>query len=187
MTAGPLSFWAWGYESKIPAEDARTGIAAHVAGVLGVAPPSPRPLPTLDAIELPAPAVEVPEKLKGFCSADKQDRVLHTYGKSFRDQVRAFQGDFSPAPDFVAYPADEEEISAVLGWASRSSVAVIPFGGGTSVVGGWRGRSGRSSRGPFLWTCASSTRCLRWTRCLGRRVQAGARGLISSRSSCLMG
>ncbi|MEZ4311419.1 MAG: FAD-dependent oxidoreductase [Polyangiaceae bacterium] len=186
MTAGPLSFWAWGYESKIPAEDARTGIAAHVAGVLGVAPPSPRPLPTLDAIELPAPAVEVPEKLKGFCSADKQDRVLHTYGKSFRDQVRAFQGDFSPAPDFVAYPADEEEISAVLGWASRSSVAVIPFGGGTSVVGGWR--AGRVEvRGAISLDLRKLDKVLEVDSVSRAARSGGGAGPLSSRGSCLMG
>jgi alkyldihydroxyacetonephosphate synthase len=50
--------------------------------------------------------------------------------------VRAFRGRFDHPPDVVAYPRDEAEVRDVLDWATSSDAAVIPFGGGTSVVGG---------------------------------------------------
>ena len=50
--------------------------------------------------------------------------------------MRAFARDFANAPDLVALPKSEADIAAVLDWASGAKVAVIPFGGGSSVVGG---------------------------------------------------
>ena len=50
--------------------------------------------------------------------------------------MRAFDRDFANAPDFVALPETEADIAAVFDWASRAKVAVIPFGAGSSVVGG---------------------------------------------------
>ena len=64
------------------------------------------------------------------------ERLLHTYGKSYPETVRAFARDFMSAPDLVALPKSEADVAAVLDWASGAKVAVIPFGGGSSVVGG---------------------------------------------------
>jgi alkyldihydroxyacetonephosphate synthase len=50
--------------------------------------------------------------------------------------VRGFRGEFENPPDLVALPRDESEIETVLSWAEAEGAAVIPFGGGTSVVGG---------------------------------------------------
>jgi len=133
------SFWGWGYEKKFPDDGVRKGIAQMIAARLGVPEPSLRPLPKIEDVALPEPSVAVPQELAGFCSAEKAERVTHTYGKAFRDQVRAFAGDFARAPDFVARPASEDDIAKVLAWASRKAVAVIPFGGGTSVVAGVEG------------------------------------------------
>src|SRR5262249_61610020 len=52
------------------------------------------------------------------------------------DLGRGFRGDFSCAPDVVARPRDEHEIEAVLDWCEKIGAVAIPFGGGTSVVGG---------------------------------------------------
>src|SRR5690606_25140450 len=57
-------------------------------------------------------------------------------GKSYRDLARGFAGDFAAAPDLVATPASEEDIERTLAWCERAGVAAIPYGGGTSVVGG---------------------------------------------------
>ena len=46
---------------------------------------------------------------------------MHTYGKAFRDVVRALTGDFSPAPDAVAYPKNEQDIERILAWAAKKS------------------------------------------------------------------
>ena len=64
------------------------------------------------------------------------ERLLHTYGKSYPETVRAWDRDFANAPDFVALPSDEADVAAVLDWASGANVAVVPFGCGSSVVGG---------------------------------------------------
>ncbi len=50
--------------------------------------------------------------------------------------IRGFRGDFANAPDLVAVPADETELRAVLDWCDGARVAVVPYGGGTSVVRG---------------------------------------------------
>ena len=131
-----LSFWAWGYEDRLPDDDEREALAARIEGALGF---PERPLleyPTLEDVELPAPRIDVPDRLSAFATADRRSRASHTYGKAYRDLVRGFHGDFSSAPDLVATPRDEEDVAAVLEWASASGVAVVPYGGGTSVVGG---------------------------------------------------
>ena len=63
-------------------------------------------------------------------------------GKAYRDVVRGFRGEFPNPPDLVAFPKDESEIEVVLSWAEAEGAAVVPFGGGTSVVGGVEARVG---------------------------------------------
>ena len=82
-----------------------------------------------------SPRLNPPASLP-FCSTALYDRAAHTYGKSFPDYVRGLVGDYSNAPDVVAYPRTEEEIVAVLDWAGGAQASVTPFGGGSSVVGG---------------------------------------------------
>lgn len=67
---------------------------------------------------------------------DLQARVEHAYGKSYRDLIRIRAGDIPNPPDAVVYPGKEEEIVRLLAWAADSDIAVIPFGGGSSVLGG---------------------------------------------------
>ncbi len=69
-------------------------------------------------------------------SAAALDRAGHTYGKSFRDVVRALAGDFRRAPDLVAMPATEADVVALLDWCATARAIAIPYGGGSSVVGG---------------------------------------------------
>ena len=82
------------------------------------------------------------------------ERARHAYGRSYRDVVRAFRGRFDHPPDLVAHPRDEADVVAILEWAVRTGAAVIPFGGGTSVVGGVEplasdhGYRGRRDDGP---------------------------------------
>ncbi|HEX4976813.1 MAG TPA: FAD-binding oxidoreductase [Nocardioides sp.] len=71
---------------------------------------------------------------------DHESRVRHTRGKSTPDLLRMRHGDASDAPDAVVLPAGHDEVLAVLAWAGEHRVAVVPFGGGTSVVGGLAAR-----------------------------------------------
>ena len=61
--------------------------------------------------------------------------------------MRAYARDFRNAPDHVAFPRNEAEIAALLDWASGANIAVIPFGCGSSVVGGVEPDIGNSYAG----------------------------------------
>jgi alkyldihydroxyacetonephosphate synthase len=67
---------------------------------------------------------------------DDASRAGHANGMSYLDLVARGSDDAVPVPDAVVAPADEEQIAAVLSAAAEHDVAVVPFGGGTSVVGG---------------------------------------------------
>jgi alkyldihydroxyacetonephosphate synthase len=171
------SFWAWGYSDKLPGEQARRDLADLAAGLFGVAGLSPRPLPRIDEVRLPDPRVEPPPSLAAFASDSALDRALHTYGRSYRDIVRAFSRDFSPAPDFVVTPRTEDEIAAVLAWCSAERVAAIPFGGGTSVVSGVEGAVGEAYRGVVSIDLRAFDKVLEIdATSRAARIQAGAMG-----------
>ncbi|MDZ7688889.1 MAG: FAD-binding oxidoreductase [Halobacteriales archaeon] len=132
-TDDELSFWGWGYSRKMPSEEDRRELANMVETYLGFPERPMLDTPTLEDVRIPSSSVEPPF---AFCTTDYGSRAHHTYGKGYRDLVRGFHGDFSSAPDAVARPEREDEIAELLTWASENNVAVVPFGGGTSVVGG---------------------------------------------------
>jgi alkyldihydroxyacetonephosphate synthase len=92
--------------------------------------------PALSEIALRAPRIAPPPALAPHCSSEPYDRAAHTYGKSFSDYVRGLAGQYDKAPDVVAYPRNEAEVTAVADWAAGAQAALIPFGAGSSVVGG---------------------------------------------------
>jgi len=67
---------------------------------------------------------------------DKRTRVEHAYGKSYCDLVRIRAGHIPNPPDVVVYPANQKQIASLLTWAVDHDASVIPFGGGSSVLGG---------------------------------------------------
>ncbi|MEV6316288.1 FAD-binding oxidoreductase [Streptomyces sp. NPDC051776] len=129
-------FWGWGYEDEQPGRAEVEETAALAREMLGFGDTEVRTPPRLQDIRLPEPGLAVPASLAGIFSADRYERVSHAYGKSYRDVVRAFHGEFPNPPDLVALPRDEKETAAVLEWCAEANAAVIPYGGGTSVVGG---------------------------------------------------
>ncbi|MGJ6123594.1 FAD-binding oxidoreductase [Mycolicibacterium sp. Y3] len=72
----------------------------------------------------------------GHCRVDDHDRLLRAGGKSTLDLLRRKETGVQDAPDAVLLPGSEEEIAAILEYCARQRIAVVPFGGGTSVVGG---------------------------------------------------
>lgn len=125
------SHWAWGWADRFPTREARAGLAAQVGMLLGAELSVSEAVP-LDAVTLRPPRVAP----GGPCSADRGARIRQTYGRSYLDQRRAFEGDFEAAPDLVARPTDEAGLAETFEWAAAHNLAVVPFGGGTSVVGG---------------------------------------------------
>jgi alkyldihydroxyacetonephosphate synthase len=92
---------------------------------------------------LPEPR-PLPEALHEEASTDRLDRIRHAAGKSYPDLLRIRSGDASGAPDGVLYPESHDEVARLLAVCASEGVAVVPFGGGTSVVGGVE-----ALRGPF--------------------------------------
>jgi alkyldihydroxyacetonephosphate synthase len=129
-------FWGWGLEDSglEPAE--RQRLLGFYRDQFGLDDVAARPVPRVEDIALQPPRLQPPAQLARFCTAAPYERVAHSYGKSFPEAVRAFARDFDNAPDVVAKPGSEAEVAALLDWASAARAAVIPFGGGSSVVGG---------------------------------------------------
>jgi alkyldihydroxyacetonephosphate synthase len=124
--------WGWGYADEEPSLDELRAAAAGIAEVFGFGSRDVEAPVPLEAVTLPAPRVEPPPGADVSAHA----RATHAWGKSYSDVVRGFRGRFDHAPDAVLRPADEGEVEAALEWAAAEGVAVIPYGGGTSVVGG---------------------------------------------------
>ena len=129
-------FWGWGFEDQQPPDDQVAAAAAAAREHLGFPPAEVERPVSLDDVELPASRIEPPGSLAHICATDRYERVTHSYGKAYRDIVRAFRGRFDEPPDVVARPADEADVERVLAWCEEAGAAAIPFGGGTSVVGG---------------------------------------------------
>ncbi|MFZ1996602.1 MAG: FAD-binding oxidoreductase [Solirubrobacteraceae bacterium] len=128
--------WGWGFEHEQPPPEAVRSTAAFLASHLGFGSAEPEAPVPLSQLTLPPPRLSVPARLAGICAIDDYERAFHAYGSSYRDVVRAFRGQFDHPPDVVAHPADESDIEAIMEWAIGANAAIIPFGGGTSVVGG---------------------------------------------------
>jgi alkyldihydroxyacetonephosphate synthase len=133
--------WGWGFEDQQPtlaqARQTASLLADHLRPLLGGADlGEPRAPVPLEAVELEPPRVAPPRELADICSSDVHARASHALGKSYLDVVDGFHGRFAHPPDFVARPRDERAIERLLEWCAAERVAAIPYGGGTSVVGG---------------------------------------------------
>jgi alkyldihydroxyacetonephosphate synthase len=140
-------WWGWGAESHEASIDADS--ISMLAEELGDLQPWPRP-DSIDEVKIPA-SEPLPGAISDVVGADNvltghEDRVRHATGSGYVDLARRRSGRLAEAPDAVVLPADAEELAAVLSACSREGIAVVPFGGGTSVVGGvepLRGDHGR--------------------------------------------
>ena len=130
------SFWAWGMEAAEPTPAQVRDAAAQLSRRYGVAV-DPAPPPRSADLRLRPPRIRPPASLAAICAADDHDRAVHTYGRSFRDRIRAYNRQFPNPPDLVAHPTTEAEVAAVLDWCSAAGHAAIPYGGGSSTVAGF--------------------------------------------------
>jgi alkyldihydroxyacetonephosphate synthase len=127
--------WGWGEPGAGPRwPEHADAFLCEELGVPGgvvaeVAPPRVR------ASELPG-ALREALAGAGELLVDDATRALRTRGKSYLDLLAARAGEFGTAPDAVVRPASHEGVLAVLRACSEAGAAVVPFGGGTSVVGG---------------------------------------------------
>lgn len=127
-------FWGWGLASDELVERERLIVKAMLSQV--GARFEDRPVPTAEEFDLPPPRVEPPTALAASFSAAPVDRLNHASGKSYADCARMWLRRAPSPPDWVAYPGDEQAVIDILDWAQSSNVAVVPYGGGSSVCGG---------------------------------------------------
>jgi alkyldihydroxyacetonephosphate synthase len=136
MAGKTRKFWGWGVvEDDLTQEDVH-GLIERLQSRHGIKGLTHQPPPRIEDIALRPPRVKPPSALASLCSQEPLERAGHTYGKAFKDVVRAYARDFGPAPDWVAYPRTESDVLALLDWCSGNNIAAIPYGGGSSVVQG---------------------------------------------------
>jgi alkyldihydroxyacetonephosphate synthase len=170
-------FWGWGWEDGGPSREQRQAIGQTLAARFDLPELVPAEPPAIHELSLPAPRLSPPSPLAPFCSQSAYDRAAHSYGKSFRDVVRAFRREYSHPPDVVAFPRSEEEIVRVLDWCDGARAAVIPYGGGSSVVGGIEPRVGDRYRGAVSLDLSHLDRVVEVDRTSrAARIQAGVLG-----------
>ena len=155
------------------------GTAASLGSHLGVPGRDlEQPVP-LERVELPAPRVAAPKAFAEICASDAHARASHALGSSYADVVNGFRGRFEHPPDFVVSPRDESELERVLEWCSNERVAAIPYGGGTSVVGGVSPSVGSPYNGVVSVDVGSLDRVLELDPVSrAARIQGGASGPV---------
>lgn len=137
----PYQDWSrWGRTGEgepLPAE--RRALIKQVLG----AESEGAPIVPLDQMKLP-PTQLSDKQLADLASvvgsehveSDDAARLIHSIGRSTMDLLRARSGEVSAAPDAIVLPGSHEEVEALLTTCSEQKIAVVPFGGGSSVVGG---------------------------------------------------
>jgi alkyldihydroxyacetonephosphate synthase len=169
-------WWGWGDPAVTPELDAEAlGVLRERIGEL-----EPWPLAAgLDEVTLPQ-AQSLPATLAEAAGPDavfgsKEDRLRHAVGRGYADLARLRGGRLEAAPDAVVVPADADAVRRVLDACAAEGIAVVPFGGGTSVVGGVE-----PLRGPHERLVSLDLGALREVevdrRSLTARLGAGLRG-----------
>ncbi len=138
-----MKWWGWGVEGVAFDHRDKPALAPFVMANVGLDINRPG-RPRTDFADLDVPDTLAPadlltslQKLVGpdHVHVDAMERVVHTYGKSLRDLLRVRAGDLPRLPDVVVYPADEQEVAAVLDAVVAADAVLIPFGGGSNIAG----------------------------------------------------
>ena len=144
-----LKWNGWGWtDASFPLDDAAS-FWSFLRDELGPGALRNTPSVPLEALDVPPPALsdDAMETLTACLApdrvmTDRHERVLHATGRSYHDLVRLRTARLDAFPDVVVYPNTHEETLDVLAFAASHDLAVVPFGGGSSVVGGVDAESG---------------------------------------------
>ncbi len=143
MDRARISWNGWGWVDKPAPLAQRPAVWPWLAELLGVPALLATPARALEDCTLRESRLN-PAEIDAFIamlgegqvSQGRRDRAFHALGRSYHDLLRLRAGDLLSAPDLVLYPRNAEDVAAILAYAQDHSIAVVPFGGGTSVVGG---------------------------------------------------
>ena len=143
MNTREMRWYGWGYVDTTYSFENRPAAWAYFKETLALADETRTPPVNPETIQLR------PSRLDESTLADFREivgaeavitddpiRRAHSLGKSYRDLIQLRQGQIPNPTDAVLFPDNEDKILKVLALADEAGVAVIPFGGGTSVVGG---------------------------------------------------
>ena len=168
------SWWGWGTVEQAVTHTEMGELESRVATLLPGHDLTDHPPPDPAAVGVPAPRITAPEALAPICSPDPVDRASHARGKAFRDVVANLQGRLDHVPDLVARPRTERDIVDLLDWCTGEQIAVIPYGGGSSVVGGVEPRFAAPAVTVDLTALSAVSEIDRVSR--AARIQAGVLG-----------
>jgi len=140
-------WWGWGDPSVEPSLDSEAlGVLRERIGELKPWPPAR----ALEEFELPAaeslPRAVIEAVGEANVFTGDEDRLRHATGCGYADLAQLRNGSLAAAPDAVLLPADAEALRRVIDACAAEGVAIVPFGGGTSVVGGVEPVRGAHSR-----------------------------------------
>jgi alkyldihydroxyacetonephosphate synthase len=130
-------WWGWGDPEVSQAlDDQALGVLRERIGEMEAWPLAR----SLEGFELPV-AQALPRALVEAVGeenvfAENQDRLRHAVGRGYADLARLRNGALEAAPDAVLMPRSPTALQRILEVCAAEGVAVVPFGGGTSVVGG---------------------------------------------------
>lgn len=149
MTSSPktdptaVKWWGWGLESKTYPLDDKPQLWPYLLKTLKLGKLSECPRATLEEVKLPPPRLNrrTLSRLKHIVSGvgvstEKYDRLTHSLGKSYLDLLALRRGVIRSPPDAVVYPIDEQQVAKLLSFAQTNGISIVPFAGGSSVVGG---------------------------------------------------
>jgi alkyldihydroxyacetonephosphate synthase len=138
-----MKWWGWGYEDVEFRNHAHPGFWLFAKRVLAIERDDFGPREwKLESLQLPEP--QISERLAASLHSslrsdqitrDHKQRVVHAYGKGFRDLFRLRRGLAGGAPDLVVYPESEADVCLILRAAAENDAVVIPFGGGSNIAG----------------------------------------------------
>lgn len=139
----------WGWAAHEDALADRDEIWAWLARELCMPSLLATPARSLSETSLPEIRLSAPDrsKLVSIVGADRvrddaYERAFHALGRSYHDLLRLRSGNISNAPDAVVYPRGVNEVEGIVALADESGIAIVPYGGGTSVVGGVSAENG---------------------------------------------
>lgn len=138
-----MKWWGWGHEDAEFRAARHPGFWPYAKSVLDIEGDDfPSREWNFESIELPKAYVDKPfvSKLRSCLAPnqitdDAKERVVHTYGKGFRDLFRLRRGIATGAPDLIVYPESERDVCVTLRAAIERDVVLIPFGGGSNIAG----------------------------------------------------